>query len=139
MAHFLSTTTPVMDQVSNFTLCDISKVSDSYVRSYVSTLSPKSNFCPKTQKNKIIITPSQGFRFPTQIFFPWEWEKLGIGKFFPGNSQEFFKIVKTRKRTFLIALLFLLFFFQSLFPFKVTSQGFNKESMLLSPKFDQLH
>ena len=45
-----------MDQVSNFTLCDISKVSDSYVRSYVSTLSPKSNFCPKTHKNKIIIT-----------------------------------------------------------------------------------
>ena len=50
MAHFLSTTTPVMDQVSNFTLCDISKVSDSYVRSYVSTLSRKSNFCLKTHK-----------------------------------------------------------------------------------------
>ena len=63
-----------------------------------------------------------GFPFSHPNFFPMGMGKIGNCEIFPWEFLGIFQNRKNaKKRTFLIALLFLLFFFQSLFPFKVTS------------------
>ena len=63
-----------------------------------------------------------GFPFSHPNFFPMGMGKIGNWEIFPWEFLGIFQNRKNaKKRTFLIALLFLLFFFQSLFPFKVTS------------------
>ena len=63
-----------------------------------------------------------GFPFSHPNFFPMGMGKVGNWEIFPWEFLGIFQNRKNaKKRTFLIALLFLLFFFQSLFPFKVTS------------------
>ena len=79
-------------------------------------------YAPENEERIKYLNIELGFPFSHPNFFPMGMGKIGNWEIFPWEFLGIFQNRKNaKKRTFLIALLFLLFFFQSLFPFKVTS------------------